>query len=335
MDMAADGATITCVSDRDRFDLLCVGNAIVDLLSPATASALAALELVPGSMSLIDQDAAERLTRAITAGAGDGVRRASGGSAANTAVVAARLGARVAYLGKVADDVLGDLFATDIAAAGVSFPSARLSGGAATARCLVLVTEDGERTMSTFLGAATAFAPEDIDPALIARAGIVYLEGYLFDPPSAQAAFRRAATEAARAGGQVALSLSDAFCIERHRDAFGTFIRDHADIVFGNEAELTALYRTGLEPALAQLARDTSLAVVTRGAAGSVAIRGDERVEIDAAPATVVDTTGAGDAYAAGFLVGLARGESLAACGRSASVEAAAIISQFGARPAA
>jgi fructokinase len=260
----------------------------------------------------------------------------SGGSAGNTCAVAAALGARVGYLGKVADDQLGRVFAHDIRAAGVHFPTAPLAGGAPTARCLILVTPDAQRTMSTFLGACVAFSAADVDPAEVARAKVVYMEGYLFDPPAAQDAFYAAARIAHQAGRQVAISLSDAFCVHRHRDAFRRFVREEADILFANESEILALYETAdFEEAARLAAANVGLAALTRSAEGSVVLAGGARHAVAAMPAKVVDTTGAGDAYAAGFLAALTQGQALAECGRWGSVAAAEVISHFGARPQA
>jgi fructokinase len=256
-----------------------------------------------------------------------------GGSAANTCAVAAALGASVAYMGKVADDTLGAVFARDMAAIGVHFPTPALQGGAPTARCLILVTPDGQRTMNTFLGACVAFGEPDVDEALVADSAILYLEGYLFDPPAAQAAFRAAARAARVAGRQVALSLSDAFCVDRHRAAFRALLAD-VDILFANEVEITSLYETNaLGDAIEAARADVALAAITRSEAGSTILRGAETVHVAAEPTSVVDTTGAGDAYAAGFLAALARGKDLAVCGRLGSLAAAEVISHYGARP--
>src|SRR3984885_11631094 len=227
-------------------------------------------------------------------------QESSGGSAANTCAVAAAIGSRVAYIGKVADDQLGAVFRHDINAAGVHFPTAPLSGGAPTARCLILVTPDGQRTMNTYLGACVTLSEADVDDELVAAAAVTYLEGYLFDPPAAQAAFRRAATAAHAAGRQVALSLSDAFCVNRHRDAFRDLVAGHVDILFANETEICSLYEANeFEAAAAAVRPDCGRAALTRSEAGSIILRGAERVEVAAEPARVVDTTGAGDAYAA------------------------------------
>jgi sugar/nucleoside kinase (ribokinase family) len=312
-----------------KYDILGIGNAIVDVVARADDTFLSRHDMHKGAMMLIDAAMADRIYAAMPAG-----MESSGGSAANTCAVAAGLGARVGYIGKVADDQLGGVFRHDINAAGVHFPTAPLSGGAPTARCLILVTPDGQRTMNTFLGACVTLGEADVDPALVAASAVSYLEGYLFDPPDAQAAFRKAAAVAHAAGRQVALSLSDAFCVNRHRAAFLDLVANHVDILFANEAEVTALYERNTFEEAAEAARaDVALAVLTRSEAGSLILRGAETVAVDAEAATVVDTTGAGDAYAAGFLAGLTSGRSLALCGRMSSIAAAEIISHYGARP--
>jgi len=234
----------------------------------------------------------------------------------------------------VADDGLGRVFRHDIGAVGVHFPSSALSGGAPTARCLILVTPDGQRTMNTYLGACVNFGEADIDTAVVGDAAITYLEGYLFDPPAAQAAFRRAAATAHAAGRQVALSLSDAFCVDRHRDAFRDLVAGHVDILFANEAEICSLYEANDFADAAEAARrDVALAALTRSEQGSLILQGAETIAIAAVATEVVDTTGAGDAYAAGFLAGLTAGLPLARCGLQGSVAAAEVISHYGARP--
>ena len=311
------------------YDILGIGNAIVDVVARSDDGFLSRHDMHKGAMALVDAPTAAAIYLAMGPG-----RESSGGSAANTCAVAALLGSRVAYLGKVADDQLGQVFRHDINAVGVHFPSAPLIGGPPTARCLILVTPDGQRTMNTFLGACVTLTEDDVDEDLVAAAAVTYLEGYLFDPPAAQAAFRRAATAAHAAARQVALSLSDAFCVNRHRDAFRDLVAGHVDILFGNETEITALYEENTFDAAAEAARrDVDLAVLTRSEAGSLILRGTETVEIAAEPAKVVDTTGAGDAYAAGFLAGLTAGRSLPACGRLGSIAAAEVISHYGARP--
>jgi fructokinase len=312
-----------------RFDVLGIGNAIVDVVAQANDAFLSKHDMRKGGMALIDATRAESLYAAMPPG-----QESSGGSAANTCAVAAALGARVAYLGKVADDQLGAVFRHDITAAGVHFPSAPLVGGAPTARCLILVTPDGQRTMNTYLGACVGFTEADVDAALVADSAVLYLEGYLFDPPAAQAAFRRAAAAAHAAGRQVALSLSDPFCVDRHRAEFRALVRHEVDILFANEVEITSLYEVNaFEDAMEAARRDVELAVLTRSEAGSVILRGAEIVSVPAEPTQVVDTTGAGDAYAAGFLAGLTSGRLLSVCGRLGSIAAAEMISHYGARP--
>jgi sugar/nucleoside kinase (ribokinase family) len=282
-------------------------------------------------MTLIDAERAE----AIYAAMGPGVE-SSGGSAGNTCAVAAAMGARAGFLGKVAEDALGEVFAHDIRAAGVAFPTAPLKGGAPTARCLILVTPDGQRTMNTFLGACVAFGEADVDEAMVASAAVTYMEGYLFDPPEAQAAFRRAAAIAHGNGRQVSMTLSDPFCVGRHRAAFRAFVAGQTDILFANEAEIMSLYETdSFEAAMEAVRGEVKLAALTRSEKGSVIVSGDNTHEIAAVPAEVVDTTGAGDAYAAGFLAALTQGHALPECGRWGSVAAAECISHFGARPQA
>ena len=313
-----------------QYDILGIGNAIVDVVSPADDAFLSKHDMRKGGMALIGDDQADALYAAMPPG-----QESSGGSVANSCAVAAALGARVAYLGKVADDALGETFRRDIAAVGVNFPTPPLSGAAPTARCLILVTPDGQRTMNTYLGACVSFGVGDVDIDLVTKSAIIYLEGYLFDPPAAQAAFLHAAAVAHAAGRQVALSLSDAFCVDRHRTAFRALIAEHVDILFANEAEVCALYEEGdFETAAKLAAQDVALAALTRSEAGSVILRGTERVEVAAEPAKVVDTTGAGDAYAAGFLAGYAAGRPLSVCGQLGSIAAAEVIGHYGARPA-
>lgn len=311
--------------------ILGIGNAIVDVLARAEDAFLLRHGMQKGAMTLVDAEAAERLYAAM----GPGIE-SSGGSAANTCAAAAALGARVGFLGKVAEDALGAVFRHDITAAGVRFPTPPLIGGAPTARCLILVTPDGQRTMHTYLGACVQFGEADVDEAMVAAAEITYLEGYLFDPPAAQRAFRKAARIAHAAGRRVAITLSDPFCVARHRAAFRDFVAKDADILFANEAELLALYETAdLAAAIARVRQEVALAAITRSEKGSLVLAGEATVEVAAVPTKVVDTTGAGDAYAAGFLAALAAGKDLAECGRWGSVAAAEAISHFGARPQA
>jgi fructokinase len=312
------------------FDILGIGNAIVDVVAPTDHAFLSKHDMHPGSMTLIDAERAEALYAQMPPGT-----ETSGGSAANTCAVAASLGAKVAFLGKVAADQLGTVFRHDITAAGVHFPTPPLQAGAPTARCLIMVTPDGQRTMNTFLGACVSFGESDVDAALVEQASVTYLEGYLFDPPAAQAAFRAAARIARAAGRRVALSLSDAFCVNRHREAFLGLLSD-VDILFANEAEIGALYEVNdFRDAVDRARRDVGVAALTQSEAGSVIVRGAETVRVRAAPAVLVDSTGAGDAYAAGFLAAFTKGRDLGVCGRLGSMAAAEVISHYGARPQA
>ncbi|MGQ2992047.1 MAG: adenosine kinase [Brevundimonas sp.] len=313
-----------------RYDVCAVGNAIVDVLSPCDDAFLSAQSLTPGSMQLVDEDQSAALYDAMAAGV-----EASGGSAGNTVAGVGSFGGRAAYIGKVAEDTLGEVFSHDIRASSVHFDTAPLVGGAGTGRCLINVTPDGQRTMCTFLGAANQLAASDIDVALIGDSEIVYLEGYLFDPAPARAAFEAAAAAAHAAGRKVAITLSDTFVVARWRAELLAFIEQSADIVLANEGELAALFETDdFDAAAAQLAALVELAAVTRGEHGSVVIRGEERVPVAAFPIDkVVDTTGAGDQYAAGFLLGVARGLSLADAGKLGSLAASEVIAHWGPRP--
>jgi len=313
-----------------QIEVLGIGNAIVDVIANASDEFLVQHGMDKGGMALIDEERAAAIYTAM----GPGIE-ASGGSAGNTIAGIASLGGKAAYIGRVRDDELGEIFAHDLRSIGVRFETAAATSGPSTARCLILVTPDAQRTMNTFLGACADLAPDDIDEALVRSAGIVYLEGYLFDRPLAKEAFRKAATIARDAGRRVALTLSDSFCVHRYRDEFRELIAQHVDILFANEAELQALYETeNFDAAARDLGSQVSIAAVTRSAAGSVLLSGGERIDVPAAPvAQVIDTTGAGDLYAAGVLFGLSRGLPLAECGRLGSIAAAEIISHFGARP--
>jgi fructokinase len=311
------------------FDILGIGNAIVDVIARADESLLRRLDLAKGTMTLVDTARAE----AIYAAMGPGTE-SSGGSAANTCAAAASIGAKVAFIGQVAKDQLGQVFAHDIRAAGVAFDSPPSADGPPTARCLILVTPDAQRTMCTFLGACVNLNESAIAADIVGASAVTYLEGYLFDPPAAQAAFRKAAKLAHAAGRLVALSLSDPFCVDRHRDAFRALVREEVDILFANEAEILSLYQVGsFAEAMAAARADTHLAALTRSEKGSVIVTPEHAIEIVAEPTNVVDTTGAGDAYAAGFLAGYTQGRPLAACGRMAAIAAAEAISHVGARP--
>jgi len=311
-------------------DVLAIGNAIVDVLARVEDSFLADWQLAKGSMRLIDEAEAERLYAAF----GPAIE-VSGGSAANTVAGVASLGGTAGFIGKVRADQLGAVFAHDIRAAGVRYTMAGTPDGPATGRCLIAVTPDGERTMNTFLGASALIGPEDIAEADVAAAGTLYLEGYLFDRAAAKQAFEKAAAIARAAGRRVALTLSDSFCVARHREDFLALIGSSIDVLFANEAEAKALFRLDdLDGLIAQARRLCPLVVLTRSALGSVIIGGDA---VNAVPAErldkVVDVTGAGDLYAAGFLFGLSRGMGLVDCARLGTFAAAEIIAHFGARP--
>jgi sugar/nucleoside kinase (ribokinase family) len=315
--------------DAVQHDVVGIGSAIVDIIGRCDDAFLARFGASKGHMQLVTPPALMALYDAM----GPGIE-ISGGSVANTIAGIASLGGRTGFIGKTGDDEFGRIFGHDIRAQGVTFAGG-VKAGAATSRSLILVTPDGERTMNTYLGASTDFHASDLDEALIASAGIVYLEGYLFDTPEAKAAFRRAGEVARNAQRKVALSLSDAFCVDRHRDEFRAFVRDGVDILFANESEITALYQTTtFEDAAALAARDVALAALTRGGSGSVLIANGTHHRVPVSPVTkVVDTTGAGDLYAAGVLFGLARGLPVDVTGRLGSMAAAEVISHVGARP--
>lgn len=316
-----------------RFDVLGLGNAIVDVISRIDDDFLARQAMRKGSMTLIDETRAATIYDAMGP-----AMEISGGSAANTIVGLAGFGARAAFIGRVKKDSLGTVFAHDIRAAGVAFDTAPSTAGPATARSYILVTPDGERTMNTFLGAAQDLNVGDIDADTVAASSIVYLEGYLWDPPRAKEAFVKAAAIAHEAKRMVALSLSDSFCVDRWRDEFLHLIRSGAvDLVFANESELHSLYQTAdFDTALASLSRDARRAVVTRSAEGCIATGGDQQIVVPAFPVErVVDTTGAGDLFAAGFLFGIARGFSDERAARLGALAAAEVISHLGARPEA
>ncbi|MEW5726209.1 MAG: adenosine kinase [Pseudomonadota bacterium] len=313
-----------------RFHVAGIGNAIVDVLVHADDSLLSSLKLTKGVMTLIDAAEAERIYERLPPGI-----ECSGGSVANSMVGVASLGGRAAYIGKVRRDQLGDVFRHDIRNAGVAFDTTPAADGPSTARCFVLVTPDAQRTMLTYLGACIELTPADVDDGVVAASEVTYLEGYLYDPPLAKRAFLKAADTAHKAGRLVALSLSDPFCVDRHRSAFLELVSSHVDILFANEAELTSLYRTDdFDDALRQVRGHCRVAAVTRGPKGSVVVT-DEDVHVvacDPVPA-VVDTTGAGDLYAAGFLHGFTQGRDLATCAVLGGIAAGEIISHFGARP--
>lgn len=312
-----------------EFDVVGVGNAIVDVSCRIDEAGLAGLGLRKGAMTLIDGARAAELRERM-----DRPTEVSGGSAANTLAGLASLGGAGAYLGKVADDALGAAFGRDIRAAGVAWRTEPARGGPPTGRCLVFVTPDAERTMQTFLGASAEFGPDDVDGALIGAARITYLEGYLFDRDPARRAFVAAAEAAHAAGRKVALSLSDAMCVDRHRADFRRLVAGHVDVLFANEAEIAALYRTeDFAEACRRVGADCGFAALTRGAQGSTIVEGGRLTRVGAAPAAAVDLTGAGDLYAAGVLYGLARGLDAGECGRIGALAAAEVVGHHGARP--
>jgi sugar/nucleoside kinase (ribokinase family) len=314
-----------------KYDVLGIGNAIFDVLVQTDEGFLAAHGMAKGSMALIDESRATSIYRDMGP-----ATEMSGGSAANTIVGIANLGARAAYVGKVRDDQIGRLYTHDIRAAGVAFETRPAADGPATGCSYILVTPDGERTMNTYLGAAQDLTSADIDPAQIAASAIVYLEGYLWDPASAKEAFVKASAIAHAAGRQVALTLSDSFCVDRYRGEFLDLMRNNTvDLVFANEAELHSLYQTSdFDTALKQLRGDTKLGVVTRSEKGCVVVSPEGVIAVPAFPVgKIVDTTGAGDLFAAGFLFGLVRGAGHEAAGRLGALAAAEVIQHIGARP--
>ncbi|PLX38751.1 MAG: adenosine kinase [Hyphomicrobiales bacterium] len=314
-----------------RFDVLGIGNAIFDVLAHVEDDFLVQEKLVRGSMRLIDQEEAERLY-----GNMGPALRASGGCAGNTVSGVSSFGGRAAFIGKVAADELGAAYRHDMRGFGVSFDTASLEDGPATARSMILISPDGERTMNTFLGACQHLTADDIDPQVVAASAVTYLEGYLWDPPEAKIAFRRAAEIAHAAGRKVALTLSDSFCVDRFRDEFLSLVRGGmVDILFANEHEMHALYQTGdLTTAVEAVKAECPLTVVTLGAKGSLAVTAKESIHTAAVPVNrIVDLTGAGDLYAGGFLFGLARDFDLASCSELGSLAASEVISHMGARP--
>jgi sugar/nucleoside kinase (ribokinase family) len=315
---------------KDNLDVVGIGNAIVDVLSQTDDAFLRDNHINKGTMTLIEAGQ----VKSLYAKMGPGIEM-SGGSAANTIAALASLGGKVGYIGKVADDQLGGLFRHDIRSVGAVFNTPPLQQDVPTARCLILITPDAQRTMCTYLGACVLLTPDDLDEELIGSAKITYLEGYLFDRDHAKQAFRRAGEIAHAAGKKIALTLSDPFCVERHRDEFLDLVKNHVDILFANEAEILSLYKTAsFSEIIPQVSAHCEVAVITRGAKGSAIISGNKIVEVAAEPVSrVVDTTGAGDLYAAGFLYGYTQGKDLAQCGRIASIAAAEIIAQVGARP--
>lgn len=310
-------------------DVLAIGNALVDVITTNDAAFLEAHAIPKGTMRLIAADEAERLYGIIGAG-----REVSGGSAANSVAGIAALGGSPGFIGRVAADQLGEVFAHDIRAAGVIYTVAAMADGPPTGRCLIVVTPDGDRTMSTYLGACQELSEVDIDADAVRAAKILYLEGYLWDPPAPRAAMRKAIAIARAGGGKVAFTLSDVFCVDGHRDDFLELAWNHVDIIFGNENEVRALYRTSdLNAAMAELSTHATITVVTRSEKGAVVIANGEQIVVPAEPVRqVVDSTGAGDLFAGGFLHGFAAGRPLADCARIGGIAAAEIISHYGAR---
>jgi fructokinase len=327
--MPPASASPTVVDDR-RLDVVAIGNAIVDVLVHAEESFLDDHELTKGTMALVDGSTAERLY----AGVGPGLET-SGGSAANTIAGIAALGGCAGFIGRVRDDQLGRIFAHDIRSVGARFDTPPAPSGPSTARCLILVTPDAQRTMCTYLGASVHFHPDDLDLDLVRSAKVLYLEGYLWDSEEAKRAFLLAAEAMRASGGRIALSLSDPFCVQRHRDSFLELVEGHVDLLFANEMEITALYRANsFEEAAEQVRGHCAVAALTRSEQGSLVLSADEEIAI--APfrlGELVDTTGAGDLYAAGFLHAFTHGEPLERCGRLGSLCAGQVVTQLGPRP--
>lgn len=313
-----------------RFDVVGLGNAIVDVFASVEDSFLEQHDIRKNGMTLIDEERAD----ALVAAAPDGPQL-SGGSGANTIVGISSFGGQAGYIGKVARDTLGDVFRKDMNDSGIPFDTPALEDGPATARCIVFVTPDGARSMNTFLGASVLFSASDVNEQMVKDAAILYLEGYLFDQEDAKAAFVHASEIAQAAGRKVALTLSDGFCVERHRDSFLHLIKNHVDLVFANEDEALSLYKTdNFDEAVERMQADAGLAAITRSEKGSVVISPEGAVAVAAEPVDkVVDTTGAGDQYAAGFLFGVSRGLPLETCAKLGHIAAAEVISHYGPRP--
>ncbi|MFL2488690.1 MAG: adenosine kinase [Parasynechococcus sp.] len=311
-------------------DVVGIGNAIVDVLVQTEDAFLTQHSLQKGGMALIDEKQAEALYTA----SGPGLET-SGGSVANTMVGIAQLGGRAGFIGRVKNDQLGGIFSHDIRAVGARFDTPAATTGATTARCLIYVTPDAERTMCTFLGASTQLEPDDLDLSMVSDTKVLYLEGYLWDSPAAKRAFIAAAEACRAANGQVALSLSDGFCVDRHRDSFLDLVNGHVDVLFANEVEIKSLYQTDdFDTALESVRGSCSVIAITRGSQGSVVMSGDQRWNIGIVGlGDLIDTTGAGDLYAGGFLHGYTQGESLERCGKLGAICAGQIVTQLGARP--
>ena len=311
-------------------DALTIGNALVDVLATVDEGFLIREKIVKGSMNLVDMQRSKHLHSLVNSRT-----EMSGGSAANTAYGLASLGGKAGFIGKISADRLGESFENDLNNVGVNFFPGVTCETQDTGRCLIVVTPDGNRTMNTFLGAASLLEPADISKSAVASAAVVMLEGYLFDKDAAKDAFRTAAEYAHTAGRKVALTLSDSFCVDRHRADFLSLVKNDIDILFANEEELLSLYQVdSINDGLTKLRQDCEFAAVTRNEHGSVVINGDQVVIIDAEPVdSVVDATGAGDMYAAGFLYGFVRGKSIEQCGKIGSIVASEVISHMGPRP--
>lgn len=321
---------LTPREDGTVFDVVGIGNALVDIISHVDDAFIDTHDLVKGSMTLVDTDRALHLHRNL----GTSVEM-SGGSAANTVCGVASLGGRAAYIGKVSDDDLGGAFGHDLLAVGVRFAPGGPADDVPTGRCIIAVTDDAERTMNTYLGASSLLTPDDIDTDVVAAARVLYMEGYLYDRPEAKEAFRHAARASHDAGRLVSLTLSDSFCVDRHREDFRALVTDEVDLLFGNSDELVALYETTtLDEAVESVRVDCRLAAITLGARGSIVVTPENVVEVPAIGVShVVDTTGAGDLYAAGFLFAHTRGDALDDCARIGAIAAAEVIGHVGPRP--
>lgn len=329
--VALDGVSSALQGGDDAlYDVVGIGNALVDVISHADDTFIHRESLVKGSMTLVDTDRALHLYRAL----GSAVEM-SGGSAANTVCGVSSFGGKAAYIGKVSGDDLGDVFGHDLLAVGVHFSPGQPLDGIPTGRCIIVVTPDAQRTMNTYLGVSSYMEAPDINESVVAAGRVLYMEGYLFDRDDAKAAFRHAAKVAHHAGREVSLTLSDSFCVDRHRDDFRALVEDDVDILFGNEHELMSLYELDtFEAAIAAIRRDSSLAIITRGEMGATIITRQEIIDVAAEPVGhVIDTTGAGDLFAAGFLFGYTNGFSLAESGRLGSLAASEVISHVGPRP--
>ncbi len=313
-----------------QFDVVGIGNALVDVIAHADDSFIGKHDLVKGAMTLVDTDRALYLYQAL-----GGAIEMSGGSAANTMCGVASFGGTAAYIGKVSDDELGQVFGHDCRAVGVQFRPGAPADGTPTGRCIIVVTPDAQRTMNTYLGVSSLLCPSDIDADTVAVGEVLYMEGYLYDRPEAKEAFRYAAHVAHTNDRLVSLTLSDSFCVDRHRDDFRALVSDEVDLLFGNEDELMSLYEVdSMDEALRAVRHDCALAVITVGADGCMVVTPDDVLQAPAQPVEqVLDTTGAGDLFAAGFLYGYTRRRPLADCARFGAIAAAEVISHVGPRP--